>query len=41
MATLITDVARIRPANIRLVLASYQGRDIAKEFIERNKEHQR
>ncbi|PWA74495.1 HAD-like domain-containing protein [Artemisia annua] len=34
-------VARNRPADIRPVLASYQGRDIAKEFIERNKEHQR
>ncbi|PWA78584.1 FCP1-like domain, HAD-like domain protein [Artemisia annua] len=33
-------VARIRPADIRPVLASYQGRDIAKEFIERNKEDQ-
>ncbi|CAK9148858.1 unnamed protein product [Ilex paraguariensis] len=34
-------VARHRPADIRPVLASYQGRDIAKEFIERSKEHQR
>lgn len=34
-------VARNRPADIRPVLASYQGRDIAKEFIERSKEHQR
>ncbi|KAL0320871.1 UNVERIFIED_CONTAM: Mitochondrial import inner membrane translocase subunit TIM50 [Sesamum radiatum] len=34
-------VARHRPADIRSVLASYQGRDIAKEFIERSKEHQR
>ncbi|XAR56780.1 hypothetical protein NMG60_11037371 [Bertholletia excelsa] len=34
-------VARHRPADIRAVLASYQGRDIAKEFIERSKEHQR
>ncbi|KAK4420835.1 Mitochondrial import inner membrane translocase subunit TIM50 [Sesamum alatum] len=34
-------VARHRPADIRTVLASYQGRDIAKEFIERSKEHQR
>ncbi|GJS17252.1 mitochondrial import inner membrane translocase subunit TIM50-like protein [Tanacetum coccineum] len=34
-------VARNRPADIRPVLASFQGRDIAKEFIERNKEHQR
>lgn len=35
------DVARHRPADIRPVLASYQGRDIAKEFIERSKDHQR
>uniref|UniRef100_A0A5B6YG82 Mitochondrial import inner membrane translocase subunit TIM50 n=1 Tax=Davidia involucrata TaxID=16924 RepID=A0A5B6YG82_DAVIN len=34
-------VARNRPADIRPVLASYQGCDIAKEFIERSKEHQR
>ncbi|CAN6484967.1 unnamed protein product [Victoria cruziana] len=34
-------VARNRPADIRPVLASYQGRDVAKEFIERSKEHQR
>lgn len=34
-------VAKARPADIRTVLASYQGRDIAKEFIERSKEHQR
>ncbi|XP_031115278.1 mitochondrial import inner membrane translocase subunit TIM50-like [Ipomoea triloba] len=34
-------VAKHRPADIRPVLASYQGRDIAKEFIERSKEHQR
>lgn len=34
-------VALHRPADIRPVLASYQGRDIAKEFIERSKEHQR
>ncbi|XP_010241410.1 PREDICTED: mitochondrial import inner membrane translocase subunit TIM50-like [Nelumbo nucifera] len=34
-------VAHHRPADIRLVLASYQGRDIATEFIERSKEHQR
>ncbi|XP_011097776.1 mitochondrial import inner membrane translocase subunit TIM50-like isoform X2 [Sesamum indicum] len=34
-------VARHRPADIRAVLASYQGCDIAKEFIERSKEHQR
>ncbi|PHU12946.1 Mitochondrial import inner membrane translocase subunit TIM50 [Capsicum chinense] len=30
-----------RPADIRTVIASYQGHDIAKEFIERSKEHQR
>lgn len=34
-------VARHRPADIRPVLASYQGRDIAKEFIQRSKEHQK
>ncbi|GAB4840691.1 mitochondrial inner membrane protein required for protein import [Ancistrocladus abbreviatus] len=34
-------VARNRPSDIRPVLASYQGRDIGKEFIERSKEHQR
>lgn len=34
-------VARHRPADIRPVLASYQGHDIATEFIERSKEHQR
>lgn len=38
---LTPDVAKARPADIRAVLASYQGRDIAKEFIERSKEHQR
>ncbi|XP_009602717.1 mitochondrial import inner membrane translocase subunit TIM50 [Nicotiana tabacum] len=34
-------VGKHRPADIRTVLASYQGRDIAKEFIERSKEHNR
>ncbi|GMP52178.1 hypothetical protein CsSME_00018099 [Camellia sinensis var. sinensis] len=34
-------VARHRPADIRPVLASYQGHDIAKEFIERSKDYQR
>ncbi|KAI8552180.1 hypothetical protein RHMOL_Rhmol06G0245800 [Rhododendron molle] len=34
-------VARHPPADIRPVLASYQGRDIATEFIERSKVHQR
>lgn len=34
-------VGRSGPADIRQVLASYQGRDIPKEFIERSKEHQR
>ncbi|KAK9285834.1 hypothetical protein L1049_025035 [Liquidambar formosana] len=34
-------VARHRPGDIRKVLASYQGHDIATEFIERSKEHQR
>ncbi|KAL5987937.1 mitochondrial inner membrane protein required for protein import [Asimina triloba] len=38
---LATDVARHRPADIRPVLASYEGRDIPTEFIERSKEHQR
>ncbi|KAJ8556016.1 hypothetical protein K7X08_022774 [Anisodus acutangulus] len=31
-------VAKHRPADIRTVLASYQGRDIPKEFIQRSKE---
>lgn len=34
-------VAKHRPADIRAVLSSYEGRDIANEFIERSKEHQR
>ncbi|ONK61465.1 uncharacterized protein A4U43_C08F30200 [Asparagus officinalis] len=34
-------VALNRPADIRPVLESYKGRDIATEFIERSKEHQR
>uniref|UniRef100_A0A0D6R1Q6 Mitochondrial import inner membrane translocase subunit TIM50 n=1 Tax=Araucaria cunninghamii TaxID=56994 RepID=A0A0D6R1Q6_ARACU len=34
-------VARHRPADIRPVIASYRGRDIATEFRERTKEHQR
>ncbi|CAO1946073.1 unnamed protein product [Urochloa humidicola] len=34
-------VAMARPSDIRAVLASYQGSDIAAEFIERSKEHQR
>ncbi|XP_075112903.1 mitochondrial import inner membrane translocase subunit TIM50-like [Nicotiana tabacum] len=34
-------VAKHRPADIRTVLASYQGRDIPKEFIERSKDYQR
>ncbi|KAL3503610.1 hypothetical protein ACH5RR_038059 [Cinchona calisaya] len=34
-------VAKVRPADIRTVLASYQGHDIANEFIQRSKEHQR
>ncbi|KAG2600902.1 mitochondrial import inner membrane translocase subunit TIM50-like [Panicum virgatum] len=34
-------VAMARPPDIRAVLASYQGSDIAAEFIERSKEHQR
>ncbi|KAG8055321.1 hypothetical protein GUJ93_ZPchr0001g29759 [Zizania palustris] len=34
-------VAMARPSDIRAVLASYQGRDIPTEFIERSKEHQR
>lgn len=40
-AWFIADVARHRPADIRPVLASYQGRDIATEFIARSKDHQR
>ncbi|XP_059077738.1 mitochondrial import inner membrane translocase subunit TIM50 isoform X1 [Cryptomeria japonica] len=34
-------VACHRPADIRPVISSYQGRDIATEFRERTKEHQR
>ncbi|KAL5203021.1 hypothetical protein ABZP36_013973 [Zizania latifolia] len=34
-------VAMARPSDIRTVLSSYQGRDVAAEFIERSKEHQR
>uniref|UniRef100_A0A0D9WIK5 Mitochondrial import inner membrane translocase subunit TIM50 n=1 Tax=Leersia perrieri TaxID=77586 RepID=A0A0D9WIK5_9ORYZ len=34
-------VAMMRPSDIRTVLASYQGHDVAAEFIERSKEHQR
>ncbi|KAJ1263622.1 hypothetical protein BS78_09G199900 [Paspalum vaginatum] len=34
-------VAMARPSDIRKVLESYQGRDIAAEFIERSKEHER
>lgn len=34
-------VAMARPSDIRAVLASYQSGDIAAEFIERSKEHQR
>jgi import inner membrane translocase subunit TIM50 len=39
--TCTADVAMVRPSDIRTVLASYQGRDVAAEFIERSKEHQR
>ena len=41
MIFFIVVVGRSGPADIRQVLVSYQGRDIAKEFIERSKEHQR
>ncbi|KAH9615110.1 hypothetical protein KSS87_008306 [Heliosperma pusillum] len=34
-------VGQSGPPDIRKVIASYQGRDIAKEFIERSKEHQK
>ncbi|CAL4894309.1 unnamed protein product [Urochloa decumbens] len=34
-------VAMARPSDTRTVLASYQGHDVAAEFIERSKEHQR
>ncbi|PWZ08513.1 Mitochondrial import inner membrane translocase subunit TIM50 [Zea mays] len=34
-------VAMARPSDIRTVLASYQGHDVAAKFIERSKEHQR
>jgi mitochondrial import inner membrane translocase subunit TIM50 len=37
----VVDVAMARPSDIRTVLASYQGCDIATEFIERSKEHKR
>nr|CAB3460998.1 unnamed protein product [Digitaria exilis] len=33
-------VAMARPTDIRTVLVSYQGHDVAAEFIERSKEHQ-
>lgn len=35
------DVARNSPADIRTVLASYEKKDIAKEFLERSKDYQR
>lgn len=34
-------VARFNPPDIRPVLASYEGKDIPTEFLERTKEHQR
>lgn len=34
-------VATRKPADIREVLASFQDRDIPKEFIERSKEYQK
>ncbi|KAK3135100.1 hypothetical protein QOZ80_5BG0414550 [Eleusine coracana subsp. coracana] len=34
-------VAMARPSDTRTVLASYQGCDVAKEFLERSKEHHR
>jgi hypothetical protein len=34
-------VAMARPSDTRKVIASYQGCDVAKEFLERSKEHQR
>lgn len=37
----VADVATHRPNDIRPVIASYKGRDIAKEFIERSKEIQK
>lgn len=39
--TQCSDVAMARPTDIRTVLVSYQGHDVAAEFIERSKEHQR
>jgi mitochondrial import inner membrane translocase subunit TIM50 len=36
-----TVVAIARPSDTRKVLASYQRCDVAKEFLERSKEHQR
>jgi import inner membrane translocase subunit TIM50 len=40
-ATQCTDVAMARPSDTRTVLASYEGHDVAAEFLERSKEHQR
>ncbi|KAJ4828676.1 mitochondrial inner membrane protein required for protein import [Turnera subulata] len=34
-------VARVSPADIRTVLASYEKKDVAKEFLERSKEYQK
>lgn len=39
--TLCAVVARNPPADIRQVLASYEGHEIPAEFIRRSKEHQR
>ena len=41
LSLVLAVVARQRPADIRPVLASYQGLDIATEFRERTKEYQR
>ena len=35
------DVARNGPADIRPVLASYERKDVAKEFLERSIEYQK
>jgi hypothetical protein len=36
-----TDVARNSPSDIRKVLASYERKDVGKEFLERSKDYQR
>lgn len=38
MLTYTTDLAMARPPDLRAVLDSYQGQDVAKEFVKRNQE---